>query len=126
MLAAATRRGAAVDVRITNRSASDIVLISPNIPNRQVDEERCTQLLSTKVQEWIQPYAFTPELVELKAGEAQTFAVEVQKGTLAECRDWRVDIEYAYVPSKEARAAQQQGTANFREYVLRHQQIAHK
>lgn len=120
------RAGGTIDLRLTNRSGASILLVSPTRPNRQLDEERCAVLLSTKVQEWIRPYAFTPELVELKAGEGRTFPVEVGEGALAKCRNWQVDVEYAYVPTKEARAAQQQNAADFHDYVLRHQQIARK
>src|SRR5687768_1100476 len=76
VVARVARRGVAtIDIQLENGSSVDVLLISPKKPNRQLDEERCTLLLSTKVQEWILPYAFTPDLVEIKAGETRTVSV---------------------------------------------------
>src|ERR1700759_3638178 len=120
----ARRAGGMIDVRVTNRTDVNILLISPTRPDAQVDEAQCRVMLSTKVQEWIRPYAFTPDLVELKGGETRTFAVLRQEATIPKCGEWRVDLEYAYLRSNAARAAQQRKGADFRGYVLRHQQIA--
>jgi plastocyanin len=81
-------------------------------------------LLSTKVQESIAPYAFTPELVEVGAGKTHTFLVELSERRSVKCREWKIDLEYAYLHAKEACDAKVLDAPNLRQYVLRHQQIA--
>lgn len=122
--AEALRSDDSVAVRVTNRTDAPVLLISPARPNLQFDEEKCTVLVSTKVQESIRPYAFTPHLVELKAGETKTFTVNVQGASVAKCRAWKLAVEYAYVASEGARTVQQQDDVALRGYVLRRQQIA--
>jgi len=112
------------NVEVVNRSSVDMLLISPTRPNRQLDPERCTLLLSTRVQKWIQPYAFTPDLVQIKAGEVKTLSLELREKVPPNCREWNINLEFAYVPAKEGREAHKRKSADFRGYVLENQRIA--
>lgn len=115
----------AVGIRIVNRSAAQILVISPVRPNRQVDEDRCTILLSTKIVAWIQPYAFTPELIAIEDGAARTFSVPLRVETLpSRCHEWRVNLEYAYIEANDAAGVRRLSPEDLRAYVLRHQQLA--
>ena len=113
-----------VDVRLVNQTGVDVLLISPTRPNRQLDQERCSVLLSTRVQEWVRPYDFTPDLVQISAGEVRTFSVELREDVPANCREWKVQLEYAYVPAKEGHEARKGRSSDFRGYVLENQRIA--
>jgi hypothetical protein len=120
-----TRRSAdAIEVRVANNSPMNILLMSPASPNREADEKQCMLRLSTKIQEWIRPYAFTPDLIEVKAGSTYTVSVGRIPPTPATCTDWRVDLEYSYVEAKAALDARRIHSDDFRQYVLKHQQVA--
>jgi hypothetical protein len=125
VVATAAKRDDMIEVRLTNNTMTDILVISPNRPNREMDDQGCKLLLSTKVQEWIAPYAFTPELVQIDAGKSRTFLLEFSESRSAKCREVKIDVEYAYLHAKEARAAKLRDEPNFRQYVLSHQKIAH-
>ena len=112
-----------LQITVSNGSSDTILLIAPASPNRQVDEQRCTLLLSTKVQEWIRPYAFTPELVELNAGDVKAFSVKLEPSVLTKCPRLQVDLEYAFVRA-EAEAIRSKTRDELRAYLLKHQQIA--
>lgn len=113
-----------VAVRVVNQTGIDVLLLSPMRPNRQLDPGGCTLLLSTKVQEWVRPYDFTPDLVQIRAGEKRTFSVELREDVPANCRGWEIELEYAYVPAKEGSEARKGRASDFRGYVLENQRIA--
>lgn len=118
------RNAGKVDVRISNDSGIAILLISPTKPNRQVDRERCSVLLSTRVQDWIRPYDFTPEVVEVESHENETFSIDLREDAPASCRSWEVKLEYAYVPAREGREVLKLGSSRFRSFVLGNQRMA--
>jgi hypothetical protein len=115
-----------IEIRVTNRSMVDTLLISPERPNRQVDAKRCSVLLSTKAEEWIRPYGFTPDLVALKAGETRTFTVELRESLPRNCREWQVELEYTYILAREARVALGRNSLDFRHFVMGHQRIVRR
>ena len=125
IVVAARRASGTVIVQVTNRSQSSVLLLSPSTPNRQIDNQRCTVFLSTKVQEFVLPYAFTPDLIELKPGRTATFPIQLDSEFRERCTNWQTSLEYAYVLTAAARPFERQDPMTFRAYVLQHQVIAH-
>jgi hypothetical protein len=113
-----------VTVAVRNGSAVDIVLLSPRAPSRQLDESGCKLKLSSAVDRNIRPFAFTPELVTLRAGQEATFRAALAPVALAEsCSTWTVSADYAYLKPDEVDSFRGRTSHEFWEYVIDHQQI---
>lgn len=116
-------RGSIV-LMVRNRSGEDVVLLSPATPSRQVDDERCTVWLSTKVDERLWPYAFTPQLVTVAAGSKKTFRASIHPLRLSKaCRHWHITAEYAYIRPEAAKRFAGRPSEEFRRSVLRNQRL---
>src|SRR5258706_7854103 len=78
--------------------SEDIVLLSPGLPNQSRDEERCVVTFFGKIDENILPYAFTPQLMTVRAGQHLRFysAIFPPGLTSAKCAVWTIEAEYAY------------------------------
>lgn len=114
----------AIVVGVANDSGNDVVLLSPATPSRMVNEDRCAVDLSTKIDERIRPFAFTPQLVTLRDGEKRQFRAALHPLRLSEaCAHWRVVAEYAYIRPDEVDRFRGRAAEDFREYVLKNQQI---
>jgi len=110
---------------VENGTDRDIVMLSPAAPSRQVDEAHCTVKLSSKIDERVQPFAFAPELVTLRRGAKVQFNAPLYPLSLSKaCARWTVDAEYAYVTPQDAAGYSENGSEEFRQHVLRVQQVA--
>lgn len=101
------------------------MLLSPESPARQVDEETCTSTLSTKVTDDLRPYAFTPTLETVGAGATRRFCaalapVEVSSQS---CAVWTIHVEYAFIAPDAATRFQRRPSEDFRRYVLVNQKM---
>lgn len=111
-------------VEISNRTNGEIVLLSPGAPVRQLDEQTCAVRLSTVVDNLLRPFAFTPDLVTVRANESRR--VRVPLAPLAvpiKCLNLKVTITYAYVSPAGIARFQDKTSEEFRQYVLRNQRI---
>ena len=91
-----------VVIGVRNHSRNEVVLLSPATPSRQVDEDKCAVYLSTRVDERIRPYAFTPELVTVTRGSEMKFRASNHPFRLSKrCGRWDVTAEYAYIRPDE-------------------------
>jgi len=121
----ASASGDLVVVSVRNDSPRDVVLLSPMTPNRIVDPGACTLKLSTKLDDIIRPFAFTPELVILRSGAEQRFRVLLDPAYLPKtCDTWSVTTEYAYVNSDEIAGFRSKPSEELRQHILRNQHVA--
>jgi hypothetical protein len=110
----------AVTLNVKNDSGRDLVLLSPAEPAREVDEARCAVRLSTKVDERIEPFAFTPRLITVRARTEMRIRAELRPLTIpASCKTVVVSLEYAFLRADEV----DKRGEDFRRYVLAHQQV---
>ncbi|HXA20256.1 MAG TPA: hypothetical protein VN380_24980 [Thermoanaerobaculia bacterium] len=115
----------AVTVGVRNDTAGDVVLLSPIAPSRLVDEGQCRLTLSTKIDHQIRPFAFAPTLVVLARGGEMRFRSILDPLLLSGgCSRWSVSAEYAYLSRDEVEGFRGRTSEDFRQYVLKHQQIA--
>ena len=117
-------RGVVV-VEVRNASSEDIVVLSAEAPSRQIDEEQCLLIMSTKVTDDIRPYAFTPALETVEAGSARRFRAVLDPGELSakSCTEWTISVEYAYVQPAAVAMFKGRPFEDFRQYVLGNQKV---
>ena len=114
----------AIVIGVRNHSRNDVVLLSPATPSRQVDEDKCAVYLSTKVDERIRPFAFTPQLITVPGGSETKFRASIHPLSLSKpCSRWHITAEYAYIRPDEVEKFAGRPSEEFRQYVLRNQQI---
>jgi hypothetical protein len=112
----------AIIIRIRNDTARDVVMLSPESPNRQVDEKRCTVRLSTKVDDRVRPFAFTPHLITVRRGTQLEVRAPLHPYELRTTRQkWLVTVEYAYVRPEDVERFAGKTTEDVREDVLHDQ-----
>lgn len=117
-------RGAVV-VEVHNTTSENIVVLSPEAPSRQMDEEQCVLIISTKVTDDVRPYAFTPTLETVEAGSARRFRAVLGPVALSakSCAEWTINAEYAYVRPAAVATFTGRPFEDFRQYVLRNQKV---
>jgi hypothetical protein len=117
-------RGAVV-VEVHNTNSKNIVVLSPEAPSRQMDEERCVLIISTTVTDDVRPYAFTPTLETVEARSARRFRAVLAPVALPEksCTEWTINVEYAYVWPAAVATFKGRPFEDFRQYVLRNQKV---
>jgi hypothetical protein len=91
-----------VSLKVTNRHSSDIVLLSPESPRRQLLEHQCLLNISTNVDGRFRPFAFTPALVVVGARSSTSIRVRLAPGRMtSRCRKWKLAAKYAYLSADE-------------------------
>jgi hypothetical protein len=114
----------AIVISVRNDSRKDIILLSPLTPNRTVDQDACTLRLSTKIDDIIRPFAFTPQLVAVRGRTEQRFRVLLHPVRLSTtCGAWHVMAEYAYVDSDLIERFSSPVSEEFRQHILRSQHL---
>lgn len=115
----------AVVIEVRNATTEDIVLLSPEQPARQADEEQCVAMISTKVTDEVRPYAFTPALETVEAGSARRFRAVLTPLALPAnvCKEWTINAEYAYVRPADVTAYKNRAFDEFRQTVLHNQKV---
>lgn len=114
----------AITIKVRNNSGDDLVLLSPEAPAREVDKDACHVKLSTKVDDRIRPFAFTPQLVSVRGGsETQLRAVLLPLVIPESCADVLVSVEYAFIRPDEVERFRRKPSEDFRQYVLRNQRL---
>jgi hypothetical protein len=115
----------AIDVEVVNATTEAIVFLSPETPARQVDDERCELLISTKIIDHFRPYAFTPRLEHVEAGAVRRFRAVLHPVSLTSktCTKWKVDAEYAYVLPRDVAMFEGRPSEDFRRRVLKTQKM---
>ncbi len=114
----------AIVVRVRNDTEHDVVMLSPDSPSRQVDGKRCTVSLSTKVDDRVRPFAFTPRLITIQSGTEIEFRAAIHPYKVSTtCREWIVTAEYAYIRPEDVERFAGKASEDFRGHVLRNQQI---
>jgi hypothetical protein len=117
-------RGAVV-VEVHNGTSEEIIVLSPEAPSRQIDEEQCVLLISTRITDDVQPYAFTPTLESVEVGATKRFRAVLEPVALSttSCTAWTIDAEYAYVLSEALATFKGRPFEDFRQYVLHNQKV---
>jgi hypothetical protein len=113
-----------VTVQVRNDLATDIILLSPRAPSRELDRGGCRIRISTKVDKNIRPFAFTPELLTVRSGQKATFRVRLDPVMLAvSCSSWTVIADYAYLRPDDVAPFQGRVSQEFWEHAVAHQQV---
>lgn len=115
----------AVVVEVHNGTSEEIVLLSPEAPTRQIDEEQCVLIISTRVTDDVRPYAFTPTLERVDVGVTKRFRAVLTPVALStkSCTAWTISAEYAYVLPEAVTTFKGRPFEDFRQYVLRNQNV---
>ena len=123
-VAVVSARPDAVLVEWRNGS-EDIVVLSPGLPNQSRDEERCVVKFFGKIDENILPYAFTPELMAIRAGQHLRFysAIFPPGLTSSKCPVWTIEAEYAYIDGADVEFFRRRDPEEFRQHVLKVQRV---
>lgn len=90
-----------------------------------MDQGKCTVVLSTGAQSWLQPYAFTPELVELAPHDRKTFSYKFLRSKIgaSACKALSVAISLSYLSAEDASGLRLDGSQDAHAYVLKRQSV---
>lgn len=113
-----------VTIEVRNNSDEELVLLSPETPAREVDEAACHVKLSTRIDDRIRPFVFTPQLIAVRGGGEMQFRAVLHPLVIPEpCRDVLVSVEYAFVRPAEVELLRHKTSEDFRQYVLKNQRL---
>lgn len=114
----------AILMSVTNNTAHDVVLLSPEAPTRQVDGPKCAITVSTVADRQTYAFAFTPTLHRVRARSATRFRATLKPLTVSrQCQEWNIEARLAYLTDEEVQRFRTKSSAEFHGYVLAQQHV---